>query len=600
MQSPTSHQLAARQVITRELPVFSGDPVEWPLFISSYNHSTEARGYSLSKNLLRLQRVLKGAAKDAVSSFLLHPSTVPQVLATFQTLYGRPEQIVHNLVAKVRATTAPRAEKLETLIHFGLAVQNLCGHMEAVGMTNHLSNPILLQELVDKLPANIKFSWALHQVGLPVVDLKAFSEYMRNPPKDEKHEKPRNKEQAFLNTHDAHERKEASTKPPGERREHHQNATSKRQERAEVTIHQLPVSSILFKIIPVTLYGKNGAAVNTYAFLDDGSSVTLVEQAIADQLGVDSRAHSVCIHWTSGINKQIETTVLEKLSISQPDGGKRFKLSEVYTVKNLGLPEQSLDFVLLAKDFTHLRHLPVKSFKRAVPGLLIGLSNSHLLTTTKVREGEKDEPIAAKTRVGWVVSGRVRGGEDSFQHRQMLICADTTERDLHDYVQEFFSVESLGVAVAPNLKGAEDQRARRILEETTVRTESGSRPMAERQWRCLEKRLEKDIQLYESVRQQVADFEVKGYIHVVTDEEMAGFDSRRIWYLPLGVVQNPNKPGRIRVIWDATAKVNGVSLNMMLLKGPDLLTPQLHVTFKFREREVTYSGDIQEIRQTNR
>ncbi|XP_053698929.1 uncharacterized protein LOC128745887 [Sabethes cyaneus] len=708
MQSPTSHQLAARQVITRELPVFSGDPVEWPLFISSYNHSTEACGYSLSENLLRLQRALKGAAKDAVSSFLLHPSTVPQVLSTLQTLYGRPEQIVHNLVAKVRATTAPRADKLETLIHFGLAVQNLCGHMEAVGMTNHLSNPILLQELVDKLPANIKFSWALHQVGLPVVDLKAFSEYMRNvtaatsgvtnlyvspkPPKDEKHEKPRNKEQAFLNTHDAHERKEASTNPPGERREHHQNNMSKRQEvsrncpkcnvtghttascaafkrlsidcrwnfvkdnklcrrclvshirwpcegevcginncqkrhhrllhsepkstgnssDATVTIHQLPVSSILFKIIPVTLYGKNGAAVNTYAFLDDGSSVTLVEQAIADQLGLDSRAHSLCIHWTSGINKQIETTVLEKLSISQPNGRRRFKLSEVYTVKNLGLPEQSLDFEQLAKEFAHLRHLPVKSFKRAVPGLLIGLSNSHLLTTTKVREGGKDEPIAAKTRVGWVVSGRVRGGEDSFQHRQMLICADTTERNLHDYVQEFFSVESLGVAVAPNLEGAEDQRARRILEETTVRTESGrfetgliwaqddiefpdSRPMAERRWRCLEKRLEKDIQLYESVRQQVADFETKGYIHVVTEEEMAGFDPRRIWYLPLGVVQNPNKPGRIRVIWDAAAKVNGVSLNMMLLKGPDLLTPQLHVTFKFRERGVTYSGDIQEM-----
>ncbi|XP_065074451.1 uncharacterized protein LOC135698403 [Ochlerotatus camptorhynchus] len=33
----------------------------------------------------------------------------------------------------------------------------------------------------------------------------------------------------------------------------------------------------------------------------------------------------------------------------------------------------------------------------------------------------------------------------------------------------------------------------------------------------------------------------------------------------------------------------------MLLKGPDLLTPQLYVMFKFREREVAFSGDIQEM-----
>ncbi|XP_065094570.1 trichohyalin-like [Ochlerotatus camptorhynchus] len=38
---PTHHQLAARHVIPKELPIFSGDPIDWPLFISSYKHSTE-------------------------------------------------------------------------------------------------------------------------------------------------------------------------------------------------------------------------------------------------------------------------------------------------------------------------------------------------------------------------------------------------------------------------------------------------------------------------------------------------------------------------------------------------------------------------------
>lgn len=84
-------------------------------------------------------------------------------------------------------------------------------------------------------------------------------------------------------------------------------------------IHRHPVSSTLFKIVSVTLHGKNGT-VTTYAFLDDGASVTLVERTIANEQRIkkNSRAHSLCIHWTSGINKIIESTELEQLNMSEP------------------------------------------------------------------------------------------------------------------------------------------------------------------------------------------------------------------------------------------------------------------------------------------
>lgn len=67
------------------------------------------------------------------------------------------------------------------------------------------------------------------------------------------------------------------------------------------------------------------------------------------------------------------------------------------------------------------------------------------------------------------------------------------------------------------------------------------------------------------------------------------------WYPPLGVVTNHNKPGKVRLIWDAAAQVDGVSLNDHLLTGPDLLTPLLAVLFQFREREVAISADIMEM-----
>lgn len=113
-------------------------------------------------------------------------------------------------------------------------------------MANHLSNPILLQELVDKLPANIKFSWALHQENLPMVDLDSFSEYMRKVTnatsgvtnfcvtgKPTKDEKVKIKDKAFVNAHATYERKDSkpATNPVStDQREQIQDSKGKRSE----------------------------------------------------------------------------------------------------------------------------------------------------------------------------------------------------------------------------------------------------------------------------------------------------------------------------------------------------------------------------------
>nr|XP_029711553.1 uncharacterized protein LOC115256749 [Aedes albopictus] len=43
---PTPSQLAARQVMPRDLPSFNGDPADWPMFISSFVNTTLACGYT--------------------------------------------------------------------------------------------------------------------------------------------------------------------------------------------------------------------------------------------------------------------------------------------------------------------------------------------------------------------------------------------------------------------------------------------------------------------------------------------------------------------------------------------------------------------------
>lgn len=61
------------------------------------------------------------------------------------------------------------------------------------------------------------------------------------------------------------------------------------------------------------------------------------------------------------------------------------------------------------------------------------------------------------------------------------------------------------------------------------------------------------------------------------------------------MVTNPRKPNKVRLVWDAAAKVQGQSLNSALLAGPDLLAPLPSVLCPFRQFEVAISADILEM-----
>ncbi|XP_062703497.1 uncharacterized protein LOC134285955 [Aedes albopictus] len=697
---PSSQQIAARHVVPKELPEFAGDPIEWPLFVSSYNNSTRMCGYTDDENLMRLQRSLKGNAKEAVRGHLYHPSSVPQIMTTLETLYGRPELIVKCLTSKVYSTPAPKPDKLESLISFGLVVQNLCSQLQSMGMETHLSNPSLLQDLVDKLPANIKLDWAMYQRHVPVVDLRAFGTYMTTivsaaskvtlyAEPSTKPEKPKGKEKGFVNAHSTEPDKEETSgmsvgyrpKPcllckteghkvrdcerfkqltlanrwktahqlslcrrcliphgkwpckatvcgvanceerhhkllhPGDPQssvtENTTPAINQPSSSATVNVHRQHPCPVLFRILPVTLYGKN-ASVNTLAFLDDGSSHTLIEKELADELGVEGEVEPLCLQWTGNIRRTESESQNIQLAVSAIGNDRKHSLDHVRTVENLDLPPQSLQYEEMARKFDYLKGIPVNSYSSAAPRILIGADNAKLLLTLKKREGKYCEPVAAKTRLGWTIYGKAEGLNDSPEHRLLHICGRSSDQQLHDAVKSFFSIENVGVALVPQVEADEDRRAREILEKTTIRTATGrfqtgllwkfdcvefpeNRFMAERRLTCLERSLSKKPELYANVRQQILDYQAKGYAHKLTDEESNSSEPKKVWYLPLGVVQNPNKPGKVRVIWDAAAKTGGVSLNSMLLPGPDLLTSLPSVLFRFRQREVAVTGDIKEM-----
>ncbi|XP_022518476.2 uncharacterized protein LOC111188878 [Astyanax mexicanus] len=76
----------------------------------------------------------------------------------------------------------------------------------------------------------------------------------------------------------------------------------------------------------------------------------------------------------------------------------------------------------------------------------------------------------------------------------------------------------------------------------------------------------------------------------VPEEEL---DHSSVWYIPHHGVYHPQKPGKIRVVFDCSAKYQDTSLNDHLLTGPDLTNSLVGVLCRFRKSPVAVMCDIE-------
>ncbi|XP_058840056.1 uncharacterized protein LOC131695546 [Topomyia yanbarensis] len=628
-------QIAARQAVSRELPTFTDIPEEWPLFYSTFITTTNMCGYTSEENLVRLQKCLKGKAYEAIKCRLMHPSNVPGIISTLKMLYGNPDVIVHNLIAKIKSTPPPRPDRLDTLIEFSLAVQNLCATIEACQLDEYSHNVVLLRELVEKLPSSVKVDWAKYRRTLSHVNLTMFSAWLYELAETvcpivslssiESKVSRGKRDSAYLNAHmeDMHDyqnrsdqavkfaprnstskacvlckgsctsidkctrfaefsynsrwatvkefglcrkclkntRHHANLNKFVEKTDANSNTTNystitneialRRPARHHVRPQQRQLlyrNKMLFRVVPVILYGIH-KAVKTFAFLDDGSSLTLIDAALAAELNLNGIAEPLCLRWTSTQSRSENDSVRLSIEISGTgENHKKYRLQEVHTVSNLDLFHQSINMKELAKQHPYLRGIPVESYQDAQPRILIGMDNANLTLPLKGKEGGWCQPIVTKTRLGWIIHGGTESQEElvGYHSPQRCLCSGINDTVLQQTVNEYFSLEN------------------------------------------------KDPELAAILRTKIEEYLEKGYARKLMEAELAE-TRHRIWYLPIFPVFNPNKPGKVRIVWDAAAKTNGVSLNSMMLTGSDQLTSLLSVLIQFRENRVAICGDLREM-----
>lgn len=67
------------------------------------------------------------------------------------------------------------------------------------------------------------------------------------------------------------------------------------------------------------------------------------------------------------------------------------------------------------------------------------------------------------------------------------------------------------------------------------------------------------------------------------------------WYLPVFGVYHPQKTGKIRVVLDSSTQYEGISLNDVLLSGPNLNNTLVGVLLRFRREQIAITADVEQM-----
>ena len=105
-------------------------------------------------------------------------------------------------------------------------------------------------------------------------------------------------------------------------------------------------------------------------------------------------------------------------------------------------------------------------------------------------------------------------------------------------------------------------------------------------------KFKRDENLFEMYKSNIQEYLEKGYARKMTTEEIQNKTSKT-WYLPHHGVIHPNKPGKVRTVFDASSKHNGSNLNENLQTGPDLLNNLVGILLRFRMYRYAIMADIE-------
>lgn len=371
-------------------------------------------------------------------------------------------------------------------------------------------------------------------------------------------------------------------------------------------------TTVYLQTLPVRLHTPNGRVVDTHALLDSGSQTTLIDRQFAADIGLNGPKVMLEIGNIKN-NESPQDSKRVSFWVSDPGNPSMspIKVHEAMTYEHaFNLPKQVFPRDQNGElEWAHLKGIDLPDIDPSQIKLLIGVNTKRALLHLDVREGPEHLPTGVRTPLGWTVMG---GSSQKVNYVKANVNYVTESDNLSAQMEKFWAVESVGST--PNLipdrpYSAQDKKALEHLESTVCLTEDGryevgmlwaqkpvelpnNRFLAERRYKLLERKLRRNPALCSRYSDVMNGYINSGYARKLTPQEV-NETSDYTYYLPHHSVINPQKPEKLRVVFDAAAKFKGHSLNNALIVGPDLMSSLIGVLMRFRCGPVAISADIE-------
>ncbi|KAF6204535.1 hypothetical protein GE061_002877 [Apolygus lucorum] len=134
----------------------------------------------------------------------------------------------------------------------------------------------------------------------------------------------------------------------------------------------------------------------------------MIREDMAAELGLQGEKQPLKVRWTDNSIREENESQVVSFSISRvKENAKTFSVYRARTVRQLNLPQQTVNPALLGQSFEHLKDLEISAYKDAKPTILLGEDNWALAIPLKVVHRSWNGPVAIKTRLGWVLHGKI-------------------------------------------------------------------------------------------------------------------------------------------------------------------------------------------------
>ena len=371
-------------------------------------------------------------------------------------------------------------------------------------------------------------------------------------------------------------------------------------------------------IVPVWVASKRNPNRETlvYALIDSMSDTTYITTDTVQKLNPPCITTSLNMTTMTSENKTLPCLLVPDLIVRAYSEAKWHDLPPAYSHKCLPFSRDRIPSKEHVQRWPHLvrvaQELPAE--EQDIPiGMLIGFNFRKAFKPTEVVQTENDdEPFAIRTALGWNVMGNANPitGQATLativQHptnRQVVTfkCTTNSSRELDKLIEMYSKEFSDAYNDTPDLS-IDDKKFLDIMARETEfsknritmplpfkaqPTQQATKPAALHRFKLLEKKFCKDVKYKELYHQFMHDIIAKGEA-VLVDSEKGD-----TWYISHFGVFHPQKPGKIRVVFDCAAKVGGVSLNDFLLQGPEHINDLQGILLRFRIEPIAIMGDIE-------